>query len=57
MQTINNLPTNEDNMSLILTLNAFFLFLLCVKIERLIHIQLTLDNDDLKFNDWEFERN
>lgn len=43
-------------MPAILTLNIFFLFLLCVKVERLIHHQFDADNDDQNYNDWEFER-
>jgi hypothetical protein len=43
-------------MTALLTLNAFLLFILAVKVERGIAHQFELDNDDMNYNDWEFNR-
>jgi len=41
-------------MTTLLTINAFLLFIVAVKIERMAHRQLELDNDDVNYNDWDF---
>ena len=43
-------------MTTLLTLNAFLLFILAVKVERTAAQQFALDNDDMNYNDWEFNR-
>ena len=43
-------------MTELLILNAFLLFILAVKVERAAAKQFALDNDDVNYNDWEFNR-
>ncbi len=43
-------------MTALLTLNAFLLFIIAVKVERAAAQQFALDNDDMNYNDWEFNR-
>ena len=43
-------------MALLLSLNAFLLFAIGVKIERAIARQFSLDDDDAGYNDWNFSR-
>ena len=43
-------------MTELLILNAFLLFILAVKVERAAAKQFALDNDDMDYNDWEFNR-
>jgi len=43
-------------MTELLILNAFLLFILAVKVERAAAKQFALDNDDMNYNDWEFNR-
>ena len=43
-------------MAALLTLNAFLLFIIAVKVERAAAKQFSLDNDDINYNDWEFNR-
>ena len=43
-------------MTALLTLNAFLLFVIAVKVERAAAKQFALDNDDINYNDWEFNR-
>ena len=43
-------------MTTLLALNAFLLFILAVKVERAAAKQFALDNDDMNYNDWEFNR-
>ena len=43
-------------MTALLTLNAFLLFIIAVKLERAAVQQFTLDDDDINYNDWEFNR-
>ena len=43
-------------MPILLAINAFLLFIIAVKIERAAAQQFTLDNDDINYNDWEFNR-
>lgn len=43
-------------MTELLILNAFLLFILAVKVERAAAKQFALDNDDLNYNDWEFNK-
>lgn len=43
-------------MAALLTINAFLLLLLAVKVERAAAQQFQLDNDDVNYNDWEFTR-
>jgi hypothetical protein len=42
-------------MALLLTLNAFLLFVIGVKIERAVARQFSLDDDDAEYNDWDFD--
>jgi hypothetical protein len=41
-------------MTALFALNAFLLFIIAVKIERMAHHQFELDNDDVNYNDWDF---
>ena len=43
-------------MTTLLTFNAFLLFILAVKVERAVAKQFEQDNDDVNYNDWEFNR-
>lgn len=43
-------------MTELLILNAFLLFILAVKVERAAVKQFALDDDDINYNDWEFNR-
>ena len=43
-------------MEVLLTLNAFLLLIIAVKVERAAAKQFQLDNDDVNYNDWEFTR-
>ena len=43
-------------MAALLTLNAFLLFIIAVKVERAAVKQFALDDDDINYNDWEFNR-
>lgn len=43
-------------MTLLLSLNAFLLFIIGVKIERAVAYQFAMDDDDVNYNDWEFGR-
>lgn len=50
-----NQSTTEATMALLLTLNAFLLFVIGVKIERAVARQFSLDDDDAEYNDWDFD--
>lgn len=41
---------------MLLAINAFLLFVIGVKIEQRTRALFDLDNDDMNYNDWNFER-
>jgi hypothetical protein len=43
-------------MTALLTINIFLLLIIAVKIERMAHTQFELDNDDVEYNDWNFNK-
>jgi hypothetical protein len=42
-------------MTTLLALNFFILLIMAIKVERAAYRQFEMDNDDVDYNDWNFE--